>query len=261
MEKNTLKSNFYFDLDFKKAAELIRDSVSVSTIFIVGNCKIIYDGRASSYLDFGERVILIKKDGSLLVHRSIGVAPQNWQPPGCKFKISFTDDEFKLESVRLNPREVLRLIFKSIRVLGVLDLKDDAEFILNASEKDIQRAILIKPDLIEEGFQIIVNEKRVKPGFIDVYGVDKDGNHVVVELKRKTAGKNAVIQLSKYINELQSSSNVKVRGILAAPRLTKEARLLLETLGLEYKLLNLKKCNSVLRKSAKLGKITDFILE
>jgi RecB family endonuclease NucS len=63
----------------------------------------------------------------------------------------------------------------------------------------MQKAILLEPSLLEEDFKPISYEKKVEPGFVDVYGVDKKGRFVVVEIKRKTAGKEAALQLAKYI--------------------------------------------------------------
>lgn len=34
-----------------------------ATITIVGHCEVEYDGRASSYLGFGDRLVILKPDG------------------------------------------------------------------------------------------------------------------------------------------------------------------------------------------------------
>jgi len=74
-------------------------------------------------------------------------------------------------------------------LLTVLNLKDEGKFNLYASEEDMKKAIFLKPELTEEGFKIIEFEKKVEPGFIDVYGIDKNGNLVIIEVKRRIAGK------------------------------------------------------------------------
>ena len=88
-------------------------------------------------------------------------------------------------------------------MLSALKLDDSAEFALFASEKDMHKAILIQPSLIEEGFKPISYEKKVAPGFIDVFGIDKNGKLVVIEVKRKIAGKEAVIQLANYVSAIR----------------------------------------------------------
>ena len=120
-------------------------------------------------------------------------------------------------------------------------LLDAGDFILNASEEDMHRAILLRPELIEEGFKPISWEKKVEPGFVDVYGMDKAGRLVVIEVKRKTASKEAVLQLSKYIEAIKVKADRQIRGMLVAPNLGKDVQALLVSMGLEFKELDPKK--------------------
>jgi RecB family endonuclease NucS len=113
----------------------------------------------------------------------------------------------------------------------------------------MQKAVLLKPELLEEGFKPISWEKKVDPGFIDVYGTDKNGMLVIVEIKRKTAGKDAVLQLARYIEAIKSRADRKVRGILASPAIAKGVQRLLVTSGLEFKNLDPKKCAGILRRA------------
>ena len=71
---------------------------------------------------------------------------------------------------------------------------------------------LLKPELLEEGFKPISWEKKVEPGFVDIYGEDKNGKLVIVEVKRKTASKEAALQLAKYIEPIKAKVNREVRG-------------------------------------------------
>jgi len=95
---------------------------------------------------------------------------------------------------------------------------------------------------------------------VDVYGVDKDGKLVVVEVKRKTAGKEAVLQLAKYIDAIKGKADRELRGVLVAPSLGKDVQRLLVTLGLEFKALDPKKCAEALRK-AETTKLEAFFKE
>lgn len=135
-------------------------------------------------------------------------------------------------------------------MISTLALSDSGEFLLHATEDDMHRAILLKPDLLEEGFKPISWEKHVEPGFVDIFGEDKNGKLVIVEVKRKTASKEAALQLAKYIEPIRAKVNRELRGILAAPSLGKDVQRLLITLGLEYKTLDPKKCAEVLKKTA-----------
>ena len=226
------------------------------TLLVVGKCSVDYSGRAKSKLDQGERILIVKPDGSFLVHRSTGYEPVNWMPGGnVVFQVQRTQRELEIRAIRRRPSESVKVLFNDVYLVTALDLLDDAEFKLYASEKDMQKAILLEPDLIEEGFRPLSREKKVDPGFIDVYGADKNGRLVVVEIKREKAGKNAVFQLAKYIEAVKGKADREVRGIIAAPGIAKDVQRVLVTLGLEFRHLDPRKCSETLRivETKKLG--------
>ncbi len=230
------------------------------TLIVAGKCSVHYTGRAKSTLEPGERILIIKEDGSLLVHRPVGYEPVNWQPSGSVFHVQAKADAVEVHAVRQKPRESVQVIFDEVFMVSALSLTDSGEFALYASEQDMHRAILLKPSLLEEGFKPISYEKKVEPGFVDVYGVDKNGKLVVVEVKRKTAGKEAVLQLAKYIDAIKGKADRELRGVLVAPSLGKDVQRLLVTLGLEFKALDPKKCAEALRK-AETTKLEAFFKE
>jgi len=221
------------------------------TLIVAGSCSVDYIGRAKSKLEFGERLLIVKGDGSVLVHRPVGYEPVNWQPSGSVFHVQVKDNLLEVHAVRQKPRESLRVFFRTILMVSSLSLDDSGEFSLNATEDDMHRAILLKPSLVEDGFKPISYEKKVEPGFVDIYGEDKNGKMVVVEVKRKTAGKEAAFQLAKYIDSIKDKANRELRGILVAPNLAKDTQRILVTLGLEFKTLDPKKCAEVLKKAKK----------
>ena len=233
-----------------EAAKLIEKAFAQRrTLIVAGACKVNYAGRASSTLESGERILIIKADGSLLVHRPVGYEPVNWQPAGSIFHVQVKDDELEVRGIRQKPRESVRVTFDRVYMVSALDLSDSGDFLLHASEDDMHRAILLKPELLEEGFKPISWEKKVEPGFVDIYGEDKNGKLVIVEVKRKTASKEAALQLAKYIEPIKAKVNREVRAVLVAPSLGKDVQRMLVTLGLEYKALDPKTCAEVLKKS------------
>ena len=233
-----------------EAASVIEKAfVQRRTLIVAGKCHVHYTGRAKSTLEPGERILIIKEDGSLLVHRPVGYEPVNWQPPGSVFHVQTKADSIEIHAVRQKPRESVRVVFDEVFMVSALKLLDFGEFSLYASEQDMHKAILLKPSLVEEGLKPISYEKKVEPGFVDVYCVDKNGKLVVLEVKRKTAGKEAVLQLAKYIDAIKSRADRELRGVLVAPNLAKDVQRLLVTLGLEFKALDPKKCSKVLKKT------------
>jgi RecB family endonuclease NucS len=244
-----------------EAERAVKEAVSQhKTLLVIGNCWVHYLGRAKSRLDPGERILIIKEDGSLLVHRPVGYEPVNWQPSGCLFNSHVKDNVLEIRAVRQRPRESVRIFFDRIQMVSVLSLKDSGEFALYASEDDMHKAILLEPSLLEEGFKPISYEKKVEPGFVDIYGVDKRGRLVVAEIKRRTAGKEAALQLARYIDAVKTKADREVRGILVAPSIAKDVQRVLATLGLEFKALDPKRCAEVLRRSEG-RKLETFFLE
>jgi RecB family endonuclease NucS len=242
----------------EEAAKRIKKAVSErKAVILVGNCWVDYKGRASSKLEPGERIVLIKEDGSVLVHRPAGYEPVNWQPAGCLFQTRVTGDVLRVRAIHRKPSESVSITFDRVFLLSAMSLVDRGEFSLYASEEDMQRAILLDPSLLEVGFEPISYEKKVEPGFVDVYGVDRDGKLVVVEIKRKTAGRNAALQLAKYVDFVKTTANREIRGVLVAPRLAKGVQKLLATLGLEFKALEPKRCGETLQRT-KTRKLADF---
>ncbi len=244
-----------------EASEVIDKAIAKRrTVIVAGNCRVLYSGRAKSTLEFGERILIIKEDGSLLVHRPIGYEPVNWQPSGSVFHVKTKGDSVEIHAVRQKPRENVRVIYHEIFMVSELSLDDSGEFSLYATEKDMHKAILRKPSVLEEGFKPISYEKKVEPGFVDVYGVDKKGRLVIVEVKRKTAGREAVLQLSKYIEAIKGKTDRELRGVLVAPSIGKNVQTLLVTLGLEFKALDPKKCAKILKKNQN-SKLETFFKE
>jgi len=271
------KYEVYNNPTLKEAAFTARKCVDKKRfLLIAGKCWVDYLGRASSHLGLGERILIIKKDGALLVHRPNGYEPVNWMPSGNIIRIELIkpkrkqlnttitpssvpfQDILRIRALRRRPSESIDVFFQSIYLLSTLSLIDRGEFYLYASEKDMQRAILLKPSIIENGFQPISYEKKIEPGFVDVYGIDREGKFVVIEIKRKTAGREAIIQLAKYVKSIKTIVNGEVRGIVVAPQIAKGVQRLLTVLELEYKQLDPQRCVEILGKSAT-KKISDFL--
>jgi RecB family endonuclease NucS len=211
-------------------------------VLVVGDCSVEYHGRARSVLESGERILLIKSDGAVLVHRPTGSRPVNWQPSGCILKTTERDRLLVIEAARRTPAESLAVCFTKVEVIVAAALTDAGEFHLHLSEEELQRAVLAEPGLLLPDLRPVAYEKKVEPGFIDVYGLDSCSRLVVAELKRGRAGRAAVLQLARYVESVRQSTPLVVRGILAAPTLAKGAHTMLAQLGLEFVRVDLERC-------------------
>jgi endonuclease len=231
--------------------ELVIGLEARKLIAMVASCSVEYSGRTGSHLGEGERLVIVKGDGCILVHRGREYQPVNWQPSGCIIQAQTNDGTLVLKAVRPNPLESLTLTVSEVQFLGTFLLHDSAEFVLHASEEEMQRAIILQPDVIEPGFKILDYEKKVPPGFVDVYGVDSDGNTLVIEIKKDPAGFPAIKQLLEYLKYLQAPPGKKLRPMIVAPSVAKGSQPTLAKSGIEFKQLTLQKAVEVLQKYAK----------
>jgi len=233
----------------KDAADVIKQGISRHrTVVIAGKCIVDYDGRASSKLEEGERLVIFKPDGSALVHRPKDYSPVNWQPSGSIFNTKLGKDGLVIRVFRRKEKESMVISFTELQMVSVMDLIDNGEFTLYASEKEMQEAILYKPALLESGFRPMTKEMAVDPGFIDIIGYDVNGALTVVEIKRVKANKKAVEQLKKYMDVIDLDENRLVRAILVAPEITDNALELLLELGYEFKALTPQECSEILKQ-------------
>lgn len=251
--------------DLDRALNFISSAVAQrDMIVMVVKCSIAYEGRGASRLGEGDRLVIVKPDGAVLVHRPTGYSPVNWQPDSHVITVEKQDDRILFRSVRKRPREVLEILISRVYfVVAIHRLLDDAEFIEYLDESEIADYLARYPDLIEEGLRVVRRERPVEGGYADIVAVDKQGRYVVIEVKRVTAGVDAVKQLHRYVEMLRkANAEAKVRGILVAPAITKDALSLLTSLGLEYKHVDIarihKKAKQERRQNGSLS-LLDFI--
>jgi len=243
-----------------EAAETLKDAFrGRRLVLLVGNCRVDYEGRASSRLEWGERITMIKQDGSVLVHRPTGYEPVNWQPPKCMMSVRIEDGSLVVNASRQQPKEAVSVEFKDISLAMTGDLTDHGEFALHVTEEQMKQAVLIAPNLVEAGLKPLEQEKRLgEAGFTDIVAEDRNGNLVIIELKRVQASKDAVTQLQRYLDTLRKRINRPIRGLVVAPDLRRNAQPLLVSLKLEFVRLAPEKCFKVL-KSQKDTKLSQFL--
>jgi RecB family endonuclease NucS len=222
--------------DAEEAVPLVEDGIehdAVVTLF--GRCAVEYEGRAASTLGPGDRLVILKPDGSALVHTDEGQQPVNWQPPGCTHEVSIEDAGLVLRSERTTPEESLVVRFDRVDHAVAYDGTDPNDLALTGTESDLRQRILDDPELVEAGFEPRATERETPAGAVDIYGEDADGKAVVVELKRRRVGPDAVGQLTRYVDALERDLHAghTVRGVLVAPSVTDRARRLLAERGLE----------------------------
>lgn len=201
-----------------------------ATVILFTRCRVDYEGRAATELAVGDRFVLIKPDGTVLVHTDEQRTPQNWQPPGATVTVEATAP-LRIRAARSSPAEVIEITCETVFFAGRLQMADDATLELVGSEADLRERIFAEPTLIEDGFRPKTREKDTPAGPVDVWGHDADGQAVILELKRRRAGPDAVSQLRRYVETVGAD----VRGILVAPSVTDRAEALLAEYDLEFR--------------------------
>ena len=205
------------------------------TIMISCHCQVRYSGRAESFLDYGDRIILIKSDNTLLVHQPTGNNPVNYMKPGCHFTFTEKDGELHLQATHQALKEHMDVVIKTIYSYHAHHLEESTTIVLDGTEKDMSDHLYAHPELIEEGFTPVNQEEQTQYGFIDLLGRDKEGVLCAVECKRYTGDFKAVDQLRRYVERLKQAKGITdVRGILACPAITPNALKMLQDFGFSH---------------------------
>lgn len=223
---------------FEEAATILTRHVSARHLLVIFcRCSIEYRGRSRSVLPEGDRLVMVKTNHSVIVHRPEGYSPVNWQPGSSKITFSVSNEEngklLVMTSLRENPREYLWIrMTKIYSVVSAAGLTDDAKFSMYVSEKEIKDYIEKHPDIIRKGVRIVAREYRTKAGIVDILASDDGNNIIVIEVKDERASLDAAKQLYRYVKHLEKEHG-KVKGILFAPSVTRAASEFLERHGLE----------------------------
>ena len=220
-----------------EVAEFIRKSWRRYVIVIFARSRATYEGRAASKLAWDDHLIILKPDGTLLIHGPAKREPINWQPPGCILTSYIEDGNLIIRSRRFRPKETVIIECEEVYVLLAMSTKKGL-FKMLRTESHMVEYVIRNPSMIEEGFVPVAKEYPTKYGFIDLLGRDKEGNIVICEFKRRMADVQHVAQLALYVETFPRAKGVKVRGILIAPQFSEKALLALKEKGLEYRVLD-----------------------
>jgi hypothetical protein len=198
---------------------------------VVARCEVRYTGRLTAFLPESTRLLLFKEDGSVLVHADAGgYKPLNWMTPP-----SVIDEEPGLLVVRKRAgKSEDRLEIRLVEVLSdtTHEMGEAAALEKDGVERDLQEALADSPEALAAGLRLMRREWPTDIGPVDLMCRDEEDGWVAVEVKR-TGTIDAVEQLSRYLERIQlDPALVACRGVLAAQRITKQARVLAESRGL-----------------------------
>jgi RecB family endonuclease NucS len=196
---------------------------------IVARCEVVYSGRLSAVLPEAVRLLILKADGSVLVHDDAGgFKPLNWMTAP-----TFVADEGD-RLVVTKPKTEDQLEIRLVEVLSdvVHDMGESAALQKDGVERDLQLALADAPDALGEPLTLVKREWATEVGPVDLMCKDADGEWVAVEIKR-IGTIEAVEQLTRYLAFIrEDSAKAGCRGILAAQQIKPQAVALAESRGI-----------------------------
>ena len=194
---------------------------------IVARCEVVYSGRLNAVLPEATRLLMLKTDGSVLVHDDAGgYKPLNWMTP----PTAVAEADGALVVTKKDERLEIRLVDVYSDV--VHDMGESAALAKDGVERDLQEELAAQPAALGEELRLVRREWPTDLGPVDLMCRDEDGGWVAVEIKR-IGTIDAVEQLSRYLERIRVDPAKRAcRGLLAAQRFKPQALTLAESRGL-----------------------------
>ena len=196
---------------------------------IVARCEVRYSGRLNAVLPEALRLVMIKSDGSVMVHADTGgYKPSNWmtaptiieESPG-EIVVRKRGSEDRLE---LRVAEVLSDVTHDMGPAAALEKE--------GVERELQELLAGSPAFCGEGFRLVRREWPTDIGPVDLMCRDADDGYVAVEIKR-VGTIEAVEQLTRYLERICEAQGLAAcSGVLAAQTIKPQARVLAESRGI-----------------------------
>ncbi len=208
---------------------------------IVARCSVNYSGRLNAVLAESVRLIIIKADGSVLVHADAGgYKPLNWMTPPTVIEESEASGDGPATIVvrKRAGKSEDRLEISIAEALSDVEHEmgppdEDAALAKDGVEAHLQELLADQPHWCGEGFRLVRREWPTDIGPVDLMCRDEDDAWIAVEIKR-VAGIDAVEQLTRYLERIRlDPAFAECRGVLAAQSIKPQARVLAEARGIE----------------------------
>ena len=202
---------------------------------IIARCSVEYSGRLSARLPEALRLVMLKADGSVLVHADAGgYKPLNWMtPPTVVEEIGSPPTQIVVRKHKGDDRLEIRLAEVLSDVTHAMD-EDAARLEKDGVERDLQELLADAPGSCGEGFRLVRREWPTDIGPVDLMCRDDGDGWVAVEIKR-VGTIDAVEQLSRYLERIRlDPALADCCGVLAAQVVKPQARVLAEARGLAW---------------------------
>ena len=200
---------------------------------LVARCEVNYSGRLSARLPEALRLLMIKADGSVMVHADTGgYKPLNWMTPPAV--IEEEEGRIVVRKVKGEDRLEIRIAEVISDVTHDMGSPDGAGLEKDGVEAHLQEALAGAPEWCGEGFRLVRREWPTDIGPVDLMCRDEDDGWIAVEIKR-IGTIDAVEQLTRYLDRIRHDPAMDAcRGVLAAQVVKPQARILAESRGIAW---------------------------
>jgi RecB family endonuclease NucS len=199
---------------------------------IVARCEVTYTGRLSTVLPMAVRLLVVKSDGSVMVHSDAGgYKPANWMTAPTTIEIE-GDPPRRIEVRKRGAEEVLEIAIEEVLVDASHDMGEAATLEKDGVERDLQELLAAAPQRCGEGFRLVRREWPTDIGPVDLMCREPGDGWVAVEIKR-IGTIDAVEQLSRYLERIRLDPAMsECRGVLAAQQIKPQASVLAAARGI-----------------------------
>ena len=201
---------------------------------VVARCSVDYAGRLSAHLPLATRLLLLKADGSVLVHSdSLSYKPLNWMSPPCTLSVAPADDDQRASGVT-ETWTVSQVKTADLLVVSIHEILHDSSHELGVDpglqkdgvEAHLQVLLAEQIDLLGDGYRLVRREYMTAIGPVDILATDAAGRSVAVEIKRR-GDIDGVEQLTRYLELMNRDPHLApVTGVFAAQEIKPQARTL-----------------------------------
>ena len=207
---------------------------------VIACCSVDYEGRLQAHLPLATRLLMVKADGSVLVHSdSLSYKPLNWMSPPCVLLEAAPDEAEQQQGVvavwlvrHTKTDDTLRVRIHEVLYDGTHALGVDPGLVKQGVESHLQASLAEQIEALGAGWSLVRREHMTAIGPVDILARDADRRHVAIEIKRR-GEIDGVEQLTRYLDLLNRDPLLApVSGVFAAQEIKPQARTLAEVRGI-----------------------------
>ncbi len=195
---------------------------------VIARCSVDYAGRLTAHLPSALRLLIVKADGSVLVHSDGGsYKPLNWMSPPCK--LAESADQWVVTG---KSGETLTVNLEEVVSDASFPLGEDPGLVKDGVESHLQELLAAQLHVLGEGWRLVRREFPTPIGPVDLMCRDAVGISVAIEVKRR-GEIDGVEQLTRYLELLNRDPLLApVQGVFAAQEIRPQARTLAQDRGI-----------------------------